>query len=110
MTGWQGAIRQAEFGDVDAVADLAAALAMSFEFSAARFRQNYQSLLAEEDACLLLAVDGHESVGYLLFPQDTERFAGGPNRRRDSAVPASHVSQGEHSGHFGRAARRCLAR
>ena len=78
MTGWRGAIRQAEFGDVDAVADLAAALAMSFEFSAARFRENYQSLLAEEDACLLLAVDGHESVGYLLGFRHLTFYANGP--------------------------------
>jgi hypothetical protein len=35
---WQGEIRRAAVGDVDEVAGLAAALAMSFEFSAARFR------------------------------------------------------------------------
>jgi hypothetical protein len=63
---WQGEIRQAEAGDVDEVAGLVAALAMSFEFSAARLRENYPSLLAEEGACLLLAVDGDQSVGYLL--------------------------------------------
>ena len=47
MTGWQGHIRQAGPGDVDEVAGLAAALTMSFEFSAAKFRENYPSLLRD---------------------------------------------------------------
>jgi hypothetical protein len=75
---WQGEIRQAEAGDVDEVAGLAAALAMSFEFSAARLRENYPSLLAEEGACLLLAVDGDESVGYLLGFRHLTFYANGP--------------------------------
>jgi len=78
VTDWQGEIRQAEAGDVDEVAGLAAALAMSFEFSAARFRENYPSLLAEEGACLLLAVDGHHSVGYLLGFRHLTFYANGP--------------------------------
>jgi hypothetical protein len=65
VTGWQGHIRQAGAGDVDEVAGLAAALTMSFEFSAAKFRENYPSLLRDDGACLLLAVAGRESVGYL---------------------------------------------
>jgi GNAT superfamily N-acetyltransferase len=75
---WHGEIRQAEAGDVDEVAGLAAALALSFEFSAARLRENYPSLLAEEGACLLLAVDGHESVGYLLGFRHLTFYANGP--------------------------------
>ena len=63
---WPGEVRQAEGGDADDVARLAAALAMSFEFSAARFRENYPALLAADGACLLLAVSGQQSVGYLL--------------------------------------------
>jgi GNAT superfamily N-acetyltransferase len=39
---------------------------MSFEFSAERFRVSYPALLAADGACLLLAVNGHESLGYLL--------------------------------------------
>jgi GNAT superfamily N-acetyltransferase len=78
VTGWQGQIRQAGAGDVDEVACLAAALAMSFEFSAARFRENYLSLLADERACLLLAVDGDESVGYLLGFRHLTFYANGP--------------------------------
>ena len=75
---WRGEIRQAEFGDADEVAGLAAALAMSFEFSAARFRENYPSLLADDGACLLLAVDGQESVGYLLGFRHLTFYANGP--------------------------------
>lgn len=75
---WQGQIRRAASGDVDEVAGLAAALAMSFEFSAARFRENYPALLADEHACLLLAEDGHESVGYLLGFRHLTFYANGP--------------------------------
>ena len=78
MTGWQGQIRQAEPGDVDQIAGLAAALAMSFEFSAAKFRENYPSLLREDGACLLLAVAGQQSVGYLLGFRHLTFYANGP--------------------------------
>ncbi|HEX4093813.1 MAG TPA: GNAT family N-acetyltransferase [Trebonia sp.] len=75
---WQGQIRQAEAGDVDEVAGLAAALALSFEFSAERFRENYPPLLADEGACLLLAVDGRHAVGYLLGFRHLTFYANGP--------------------------------
>jgi GNAT superfamily N-acetyltransferase len=75
---WRGEIRQAEIGDADEVAGLAAALAMSFEFSAARFRENYPSLLADDGACLLLAVDGQDSAGYLLGFRHLTFYANGP--------------------------------
>ena len=75
---WQGEVRQAELGDADEVAGLAAALAMSFEFSAARFRENYPALLAADGAGLLLAVSGQESVGYLLGFRHLTFYANGP--------------------------------
>ena len=78
MTGWPGEIRQAEAGDVDDVAGLAAALAMSFEFSAASFRENYPALLAADGACLLLAVSGSETIGYLLGFRHLTFYANGP--------------------------------
>jgi GNAT superfamily N-acetyltransferase len=78
VTGWQGHIRQAGAGDVDEVAGLAAALTMSFEFSAARFRENYPSLLRDDGACLLLAVAGQQSVGYLLGFRHLTFYANGP--------------------------------
>jgi GNAT superfamily N-acetyltransferase len=77
-TGWQGEVRQARAGDADDVARLAAELAMSFEFSPASFRENYPALLAEDGACLLLAVSGHESVGYLLGFRHLTFYANGP--------------------------------
>ena len=75
---WPGEVRQAEGGDADDVARLAAALAMSFEFSAARFRENYPALLAADGACLLLAVSGQQSVGYLLGFRHLTFYANGP--------------------------------
>ena len=77
-TGWQGEIRRAEADDIDGVADLAAELAMSFEFSAEQFRVSYLALLATDGACLLLAVDGSESAGYLLGFRHLTFYANGP--------------------------------
>ena len=77
-TGWQGEIRRARAGDADGVAGLAADLSMSFEFSAESFRASYPALLAAEDACLLLAVHGCESLGYLLGFRHLTFYANGP--------------------------------
>jgi GNAT superfamily N-acetyltransferase len=77
-TGWQGEIRQARVGDADGVADLAAELSKSFEFSAESFRACYPALLAADDVCLLLAVNGHESQGYLLGFRHLTFYANGP--------------------------------
>jgi GNAT superfamily N-acetyltransferase len=76
--GWQGEVRQARLGDADDVARLAAELAMSFEFSAARFRENYPALLAADGACLLLAVSGREIIAYLLGFRHLTFYANGP--------------------------------
>jgi GNAT superfamily N-acetyltransferase len=77
-TGWQGEVRRARAGDADNVARLAAELAMSFDFSVARFRENYPALLAKDGACLLLALDGRENVGYLLGFRHLTFYANGP--------------------------------
>ena len=77
-TGWQGEIRHARADDIDDVAALAAELSMSFEFSLGRFRVSYPALLAAGDACLLLAVDGSETVGYLLGFRHLTFYANGP--------------------------------
>jgi GNAT superfamily N-acetyltransferase len=76
--GWPGEVRPARAGDAEDVARLAAELAMSFEFSPASFRQHYLALLAEDDARLLLAVSGHQSVGYLLGFRHLTFYANGP--------------------------------
>jgi hypothetical protein len=75
---WPGTIRQASAGDAGDVAELAAELAMSFEFSPQRFRANYPALLALNDACLVLAVDRREIVGYLLGFCHLTFYANGP--------------------------------
>ena len=71
-------IRRADAGDADAVADLAAELAQSFEFSREKFRENYPALLAADDACLLVAVNGHEHLGYVLGFRHLTFYANGP--------------------------------
>ena len=76
--GWLGEVRRARAGDADDVARLAAELALSFEFSPASFRENYPALLAEDGACLLLAVDGADSIGYLLGFRHLTFYANGP--------------------------------
>jgi GNAT superfamily N-acetyltransferase len=71
-------VRPAEAGDADAVADLAAGLAQSFPFSRTRFGLSYPALLADDDACLLLAVDGKDRLGYLLGFRHLTFYANGP--------------------------------
>jgi GNAT superfamily N-acetyltransferase len=78
VTGWHGQIRAAEAGDADGVAALAAELAQSFAFSPERFRVNYPALLAADGACLLLAMNGHEHLGYLLGFNHLTFYANGP--------------------------------
>ena len=71
-------VRRAEAGDAEAVADLAAGLAQSFPFSRAGFSLSYPALLADGDACLLLAVDGEKRLGYLLGFRHLTFYANGP--------------------------------
>jgi GNAT superfamily N-acetyltransferase len=71
-------IRRADADDADAVADLAAELAQSFEFSLEKFRENYPALLVAGDACLLVAVNGHEHLGYVLGFRHLTFYANGP--------------------------------
>jgi GNAT superfamily N-acetyltransferase len=71
-------VRRAEADDAEAVADLAAGLAQSFPFSRAGFGLSYPALLADGDACLLLAVDGEQRLGYLLGFRHLTFYANGP--------------------------------
>jgi GNAT superfamily N-acetyltransferase len=71
-------VRRATAGDGDAVADLAAELAQSFTFSRAQFHLNYPALLAADGACLLVAADGQERLGYLLGFRHLSFYANGP--------------------------------
>jgi GNAT superfamily N-acetyltransferase len=74
----RGTCACADADDADAVADLAAKLARSFEFSREKFRENYPALLAADDACLLVAVNGHEHHGYVLGFRHLTFYANGP--------------------------------
>jgi GNAT superfamily N-acetyltransferase len=78
VSGTRVQVRSAGPDDVGAVAGLAAELAQSFTFSRARFLSSYPALLAEDDACVLLAVDGPECLGYLLGFRHLTFFANGP--------------------------------
>src|ERR1700745_4075332 len=78
QAGWQGEIRHAGAGDIDGVAGLAAALALSFDFSPERFRVSYPGLLAQDGSCLLLAADGSGYAGYLLGFRHLTFYANGP--------------------------------
>ena len=78
MSDEPGRVRPAEGDDAEAVADLAAGLAQSFPFSRAGFGLSYPALLADDDACLLLAVDGDERLGYLLGFRHLTFYANGP--------------------------------
>jgi GNAT superfamily N-acetyltransferase len=75
---WQGLVRHASADDEDGVAGLAAELAMSFTFSPEKFRLSYPVLLADDGACLLVAVSGHEHLGYLLGFRHLTFYANGP--------------------------------
>ena len=71
-------VRPADASDAAAVADLASELARSFTFARARFDRSYPALLAAEHACLLLAVNGDDRLGYLLGFEHLTFYAKGP--------------------------------
>jgi GNAT superfamily N-acetyltransferase len=71
-------IRTANAGDAEAVGQLAADLATSFAFSPSSFRLNYAALLTKGDTHLLVAVDGHDYLGYLLGFWHLTFYASGP--------------------------------
>ena len=72
-------IRRADAGDAEAVADLAAGLAQSFAFSAGQVpAAATRPCSPRTDACLLLAVNGHERLGYLLGFEHLTFYANGP--------------------------------
>jgi hypothetical protein len=75
--GSQALVRQASAEDADGVAGLAAELAQSFAFSREKFLASYPALLADDSACVLVAVSGHEQVGYLLGFRHLTFYANG---------------------------------
>jgi GNAT superfamily N-acetyltransferase len=71
-------VRPARAGDAAAVAVLAQELAMSFPFRPERFEFSFAALVADEQACLLVAADGDGCAGYLLGLRHLTFFANGP--------------------------------
>jgi GNAT superfamily N-acetyltransferase len=71
-------IRYATRVDAGAVAGLAGELAQSFPFSRTTFDASYAALLDAGDACLLLAVDHDDTVGYVLGFRHLTFYANGP--------------------------------
>jgi GNAT superfamily N-acetyltransferase len=71
-------IRPATSEDAAVVASLAAALAQSFGFSRTNFDSSYAALLDTSDACLLVAAEDHDGVGYLLGVRYLTFYANGP--------------------------------
>jgi hypothetical protein len=74
-------VRPADAGDAAAVAELASELAQSFTFDRARFDRSYPALLASDSACLLLAVNGDDRLGYLLGFEHLAFYAGSSSGR-----------------------------
>ncbi len=71
-------IRPATPDDAAAVAVLADGLAQSFVFSRPRFEVSYGSLFDTEHACLLVATNGGDPLGYLLGFRHLTFYANGP--------------------------------
>jgi len=71
-------VRSATIQDADAVGDLASRLVVSFPFSRARFHESYATLLSADDACVLVATDGDDVLGYLLGVTHGTFYANGP--------------------------------
>jgi GNAT superfamily N-acetyltransferase len=96
---WPGEIRRAGADDIDRVAALAAALALSFGFSPEKFRVSYPALLAADGTCLLVAADGTDCAGYLLGFRHLTFYANGPVAWVEELV----VRDGERGRGIGRA-------
>jgi GNAT superfamily N-acetyltransferase len=71
-------VRQAGLADADMIAGLAAELAQSFASCRADFDLSYPALLAERDACVLVATQDGGCIGYLLGFCHLTFFANGP--------------------------------
>ena len=78
MDGSRVQVRRAGPGDAGAVAGLAGELAQSFPFSREQFDLAYPALVASQDACLLVAAQDDECLGYVLGFRHLTFYANGP--------------------------------
>ena len=75
-SGYQ--VRPASLIDASQVAGLAAELAQSFPFDRAAFDRSYPAVLADDQACLLVAAGGGGCLGYVLGFAHPAFYANGP--------------------------------
>ena len=78
MDGSRVQVRRARTGDAVDVAGLAGELAQSFPFSREKFDLAYPALVASQDACLLVAAEDGECLGYALGFRHLTFYANGP--------------------------------
>jgi GNAT superfamily N-acetyltransferase len=78
MDGSRVQVRRAGASDAGDVAILAAELAQSFAFSVEKFGLSYPALLSAGDACLLVAAEGDQCLGYVLGFRHLTFYANGP--------------------------------
>jgi GNAT superfamily N-acetyltransferase len=76
VSGYQ--VRPASLIDADQVAGLAGELAQSFPFDRAAFDRSYPAVLADDQACLLVAAGGGGCLGYVLGFAHAAFYANGP--------------------------------
>src|SRR5215208_6252170 len=72
------AMRRAAHQDAEAVLALARDFATSFVVDPTAFGASFSSLLADPHACLLVAEQGEQIVGYLLGFEHATLYANGP--------------------------------
>jgi GNAT superfamily N-acetyltransferase len=71
-------VRRAAHRDAEAVLALARDFATSFVVDPATFGASFSTLLADSHACLLVAEQGGQVVGYLLGFEHASFYANGP--------------------------------
>jgi GNAT superfamily N-acetyltransferase len=71
-------VRPASANDASAIAGLAGDLAHSFPFERLNFDASFAALVKADDACLLVAVQDGETLGYLLGFRHLTFYANGP--------------------------------
>jgi GNAT superfamily N-acetyltransferase len=72
------AVRRAEHPDAEVVLALARGFATSFVVDPTAFRESFSTLLADPHACLLVAEQDGQVVGYLLGFEHLSFYANGP--------------------------------
>ena len=86
-------IRRAAHQDADAVLALARDFATSFVVDPTAFGASFSILLADSRACLLVAEQGEQVVGYLLGFEHATFYANGPVAWVEEITVSTHHRQ-----------------